>query len=180
MRAEDVAEILGRLEAAGIWYCVEGGWGVDALLGEQTREHGDLDLGVRLDEVERLCAALEEFERDDREWPSSLVLADEQGRRVDAHPLDFDANGDGWQAKQGGGAYRWPAEHLDARGRIGAREVRCITPELQVRWHAHQDFDNVDWADMQALAERFELPSPPARPGFVSPRRKSQSRHGPV
>jgi lincosamide nucleotidyltransferase A/C/D/E len=46
-----VAEILGRLDGAGIWYCVEGGWGVDALLGEQTREHDDLDLAVRLEEL---------------------------------------------------------------------------------------------------------------------------------
>jgi lincosamide nucleotidyltransferase A/C/D/E len=180
LSAEDVAEILGRLDDAGIWYCVEGGWGVDALLGEQTREHVDIDLAVRLDEVERLCSVLEEFERDEREWPSSLGLADERGRRVDAHPLTFDENGDGWQAKQGGGAYRWPAEHLDARGRIGGREVHCITPELQVRWHEHEGFDDVDWADMRALAERFGLPPPGESPGFVAPKRKLHFRDDPV
>jgi lincosamide nucleotidyltransferase A/C/D/E len=175
--AEDVAEVLGRLDGAGIWYCVEGGWGVDALLGEQTREHRDLDLGVRLDEVEKLGSVLEEFARDDSEWPSSVVLTDPQGRRVDAHPLTFDDNGDGWQAKQSGGAYRWPGEHVGAVGRIGGREVRCITPELQLRWHAHEGFDDVDWTDMTALAERFGLAVPGERPGFVSPRRKLQSRH---
>ena len=180
MNAEDVAEILGRLQEADIWFCVEGGWGVDALLGEQTREHSDLDLGVRLEDVDRICTALAEFGRDDSEWPSSVVLVDERGRRVDAHPLRFDVNGDGWQAKQGGGAYRWPGDDLGARGCIGEREVRCITPELQVRWHAHDDFDDVDWADMTALAERFGLPSPGPRPDFVSSRRKSQSRHDPV
>ena len=177
MRAEDVAEILGRLDDAGIWYCVEGGWGVDALLGEQTRDHRDLDVGVRLEEVDRLCAVLAEFERDDREWPSSVVLVDAPGRRFDAHPLTFDENGDGWQAKSGGGAYRWPGDELDAHGRIGGREVRCVTPELQVRWHGHEDFDDVDWADMRALAQRFDLPSPSERPGFVAARRKLHSRH---
>jgi lincosamide nucleotidyltransferase A/C/D/E len=173
----DVAEVLSRLDDAGIWYCVEGGWGIDALLGEQTREHDDLDLAVRLEDVERICSLLREFARDDSEWPSSFVLTDASGRKVDAHPLSFDRGGDGRQVKQGGGTYRWPREHLDAGGRIGGRDVRCITPELQIRWHAHEHFDDVDWVDMRALAERFGLPPPGERPWFVSERRKLQSRH---
>jgi lincosamide nucleotidyltransferase A/C/D/E len=180
VEAVDVAEVLGRLDAAGIWYCVEGGWGVDALLGEQTRPHDDVDLAVWMDDVERVCAALAEFGRDDSEWPSSFVLVDARGRKVDAHPLEPDENGDGLQAKQGGGSYRWPREHLDARGRIGGREVPCISPELQLRWHEYEGFDDVDWADMTALAQRFKLPSPGERPGFVAEKRKSQSRDDPV
>jgi len=46
-----------------------------------------------------------------------------------------------------------------------------LTPELQVRWHDHADFDDGDWDDMSALAERFGLTSPGERPGLVSPRR---------
>jgi len=181
--AEDVVAVLGRLDGAGLWYCIEGGWGVDALLGEQTRAHGDLDLGVRLEEVDRLCGTLHEFEHDRSEWPSSLVLRDRLGRRVDVHPLTFNEAGDGWQANLRGEPYRWPREHIDARGRIGGREVRCITLELQVRWHRHEGFDDVDWADMTALSRRFDLPPPGPRPGFVAPRRSAekqlQSRHTP-
>ena len=174
--------MLSRLDTAGIWYCVEGGWGVDALLGEQRREHGDLDLGVRMEEVGQLCSALAEFTRDDAEWPSSVILTDRRGRCVDAHPLAFDDAGDGWQVNdRGGEPYRWPGEHVDSRGRIAGREVRCISPELQLRWHEHEDFDDVDWADMGALAGRFGLPAPGPRPGFISARRagdeKSQPRH---
>ena len=174
MNASGAVEILDRLDAAGVWYCIEGGWGVDALLGEQTREHRDLDVGVRMDEVELLTAALAEFERDEREWPSSLILADARGRRVDAHPLTFDARGDGWQASARGEPHRWPREQLDARGRIGGREVRCITPELQLRWHQHDEFDDVDWADTRALCERFGLDAQPTLggpPGFLAEKR---------
>lgn len=181
MTGEDAVAVLGRLDTAGLWYCVEGGWGVDALLGEQTREHGDLDLGVRRDEIERVCAVLAEFEPDRAHWPASLVLRDAHRRRVDAHPLTFDEAGDGWQANLHGDPYRWPREHIDASGRIRGREVRCITPELQVRWHRHDDFDDVDWADMSALTSRFGLPPPGPRPGFVAIRRsveaKLHSRH---
>lgn len=156
--------MLSRLDTAGIWYCVEGGWGIDALLGEQTRKHGVLDLGVRAEEVDPLCSALGEFARDDAEWPSSVVLTDRRGRRVDAHPLAFDDAADGWQAHAPGGEpSRRPGEHVDARGRITGREVRCISPELQLRWHEHEDFDDVDWADMGALAGRFGLPAPLGR-----------------
>ena len=95
--------MLARLRAAGIHVWIEGGWGVDALLGEQTRPHDDLDLGVRFEDVESICEALAEFERSDNEWPSSFVLRDMSGRKVDCHPLRFDENGDGWQSNRSGG-----------------------------------------------------------------------------
>jgi lincosamide nucleotidyltransferase A/C/D/E len=47
MTAADVVEILGWLGAASVDVWLDGGWGVDALVGEQTREHKDLDLIVR-------------------------------------------------------------------------------------------------------------------------------------
>ena len=44
MPAELVPEVLGALDEAGVEAWLAGGWGVDALLGEQTRPHLDLDL----------------------------------------------------------------------------------------------------------------------------------------
>jgi lincosamide nucleotidyltransferase A/C/D/E len=174
--------VLDRLDSAGLWYCIEGGWGVDALLGVQTREHVDVDLGVRLDEIDRLQELLPEFEADEREWPSSLRLRDARGRRVDVHPLTFDERGDGCQANpEGGEPHVWPREHIGAEGRIGGRAVRCITPELQLRRHEQAGLDDVDWDDMVALSRRFGLPEPGERPGFLSAKRavgeKSQPRH---
>jgi len=175
--AEEAASILDRLDAAGIWYCVEGGWGVDALLGEQTRPHEDIDVAVRMEDVDRICSTLSDYVRHDVEWPSSFVLRDSRGRKVDAHPLRFDANGDGWQANATGGEpYRWPREHLHTRGRIARREVRCITSELQVRWHDYDGFDDVDWQDVRALCDRFGLTPPErlaTRPGFVHEKRRA-------
>lgn len=171
-------DVIGRLGAAGIDVWVEGGWGVDALLGQQTRAHDDLDLGVRFEDVDRICAVFSEFERSDDEWPASFVLRDRAGRKIDCHPLEFDERGDGWQAGSSGGApYRWPSEGLQARGRIGAVDVPCISPELQVRWHVYSDFDDVDWADVHCLCERFGLEVPPEcrhRPGFIAAKRTAR------
>src|SRR5213082_2375944 len=46
MTAARAREIVDRLEAVALPYSVSGGWGVDALLGRQTRPHLDLDIVV--------------------------------------------------------------------------------------------------------------------------------------
>ena len=163
------------MRAAEIDFWIEGGWGVDALLCEETRPHDDLDLGVRMVDVAGICATLSEFARSDVEWPSSFVLCDSRGRKVDCHPLTFDDHGNGWQANRSGGPpHSWPREHLNARGRIGDLDVPCISAELQLRWHVYDEFDDVDWQDTRLLARRFALDVPAQcrqRPGFVSSKR---------
>ena len=46
MQLAEVHEILAELLKAGCRVWVAGGWGVDALIGRQTRPHRDLDLAV--------------------------------------------------------------------------------------------------------------------------------------
>jgi lincosamide nucleotidyltransferase A/C/D/E len=60
MTAEDALEILGWLSAADVDVWLLGGWGVDALVGEQTRDHKDLDLMVRDEHVSRMSDVLNE------------------------------------------------------------------------------------------------------------------------
>ena len=56
--AEDVVSIHRRLLDNGIQVWLTGGWGIDALLGEQTRPHKGLDVIVLLDDVARLVEVL--------------------------------------------------------------------------------------------------------------------------
>ena len=44
MTATEAPAVLDILERAGIEVWVDGGWGIDALLGLETRAHRDLDL----------------------------------------------------------------------------------------------------------------------------------------
>jgi uncharacterized protein YaaQ len=60
MTADDVLEIVGLLRASDVDVWLLGGWGVDALVGEQTRDHKDLDLIVRDDDVARASDVLNE------------------------------------------------------------------------------------------------------------------------
>src|SRR5438309_503058 len=90
MPSETAAALLSALRDHGVAVCVGGGWAVDALLGERTREHSDLDLWVEAAETEGLLAALVEQGVDrifpwpgDRPW--NFVLHDGETRRVDLH-----------------------------------------------------------------------------------------------
>ncbi|MCA9315139.1 MAG: amino acid transporter [Planctomycetes bacterium] len=174
MLRDDVLETLGRLDEAGVRYWLHGGWGMDALLGEETRPHDDLDLAVDRDDLARLEAALPEYtrvpERD--EWPSSFVLADARGRQIDLHPLRMDPGGDGWQAQADGSEVRWSREDLAGRGRVGTRAVRCTSPGFEAASHGYEGHDDIDRRDHELLARHFGLPLPTGPwPGHLHPKR---------
>ena len=175
MNVEDVLDVLDRLDAAGVEWWLDGGWGVDALLGEQTRLHDDLDFAIRVSDAKRLPTVFPEFRRVHRDWgPGAFVLRDADGRQLDFHLLEFDARGDGWQPVADGEPFRWPAEALRARGRIAHRRVRCTSPAFQVQARVYSGFDDVDWDDVRVLCERFGLDPPVStKPGFVQSRRVS-------
>ena len=53
--------------------------------------------------------------------------------------------------------------------------MRCTSPEFQVEAHLYEGYDDVDWAAVLALCERFGLPVPPGGPpGFVQERRTAR------
>ncbi len=47
MTIADVHGVLDLCDELGITVWMDGGWGVDALLGTQTRPHRDLDIVIR-------------------------------------------------------------------------------------------------------------------------------------
>ena len=162
-----VAAVLDALAAGGVPVWVEGGWGVDALLGEQTRAHEDLDLAVEHADVGRARAALSAlgFRHDPAirpGLPARLVLVGPEGRQVDLHPIVLDERGDGWQPLADGGWGAYPADGLAGAGVIAGRGVRCLTPRLQLRHHLGYPPDDRDRHDLRLLAERFGLELPPA------------------
>jgi hypothetical protein len=57
--ANDVLEIIQLFELHRIDLHIDGGWGVDALLGRQTRTHADLDIAVEHKDVAQIRAMLE-------------------------------------------------------------------------------------------------------------------------
>jgi len=165
----DVLEVLGTLEtcASRIW--IDGGWGVDALVAEQTRDHTDLDLAVDQHDLAEIVQALAEigFQHDptiEPGLPARLVLRDDRGRQIDIHPLRFDEEGNGWQqlSETGRAWGRYPAEHLGAAGTIAGLRVLCLSAELQVRFRMGHEWSSRDEHDIKLLTSRFRVgPLPP-------------------
>ena len=138
MTGHDVTMVLERLDGAGVEAWLDGGWAVDAVLGEQTRAHADLDLIVRVIDVPAMREALagDGFELDRGETHSNFVLRDGAGREIDVHPVTFDARGDGVYRMENGDDWVFPADGFSGRGRVEARAVRCLSPDVQMLCHA--------------------------------------------
>jgi len=160
--AEQALGVLDVLADAGVEPWVDGGWGVDALLGRQSRPHDDLDLVVPSESFIAALAALRRagFEFLREELPASVVYRHPDGREVDIHPVLRTADGGGDQFRPDG-AGRW---HYGppAKGRIGGREIACLSLESQLRAHLDYEPDDDDFADMRLLSQTFgcELPAP--------------------
>jgi lincosamide nucleotidyltransferase A/C/D/E len=164
VQARDVLEILDRLGAAGVSAWLDGGWGVDALLGQQTRPHDDADVVLALEQSERAIATLAGlgFAVADDLRPTRLVLRDGTGRQVDVHPVVFDRAGDGWQrrASPDGSDCRYPAEGF-VTGTVAGRVVGCLSAAVQLAHHTGYPPQGKDLQDMARLGARFSLALPP-------------------
>jgi lincosamide nucleotidyltransferase A/C/D/E len=161
MHAADVIEVVEALQEAGVDVWLDGGWGVDALLEKQTREHDDLDVVVGVDHVSRLIVVLANLGFTEiKTWPGSpevIVLRDPNDRRVDVHPVRFDIEGNGVQKIEGGREWTYPAAGFAGAGTVEGRSVRCLTPEVQILCHAGYELDEDDVRDIAALRARFGL-----------------------
>jgi lincosamide nucleotidyltransferase A/C/D/E len=160
MPASTALELLRLFERAGIEVWVDGGWGVDALLGEQTRPHADLDVVVPVDDVPRARQLLSDAGFAVlREWlPTALAVRHPDGREVDLHPVTPTADGGGDQELFAPD----PPFHYGppATGHLDGVEVSCVSAESQLRAHQGYEPQPEDRADVLALATRFGLPLP--------------------
>jgi lincosamide nucleotidyltransferase A/C/D/E len=153
MPADEVVSIVDLLEGQGLQVWLDGGWGVDALVGRQTRMHHDLDIAIVLAEVGAVVASLANrgYNVHDDEMPTRLDLRDEGDHRVDLHPLTFDESGNGRQQLQDGRFGVYSAEGLTGVGSVGGRPVRCLSRELQLRFHSGYELDENDRRDVDVL-----------------------------
>jgi lincosamide nucleotidyltransferase A/C/D/E len=164
MAMADVIEIVQLFDQYHIDLYIDGGWGVDALLGEQTRVHADLDIAVEHRSASDIRALLEakgfrEIPRNDS-WECNFVLEDDQRRQIDVHSYTFDTAGNHVY----GVAY--PFESLTGVGSIAGQSVKCISPEWLVKFHTGYQLDENDYHDVKMLCQRFGIEMPAEYGGF--------------
>ena len=153
MTGGDVLEMRDLLRQAGADVWVGGGWGIDALVGHQTRDHRDLDLMHRREQEPTVVAVLADAGFvETLDWrPVRFVVADTQEREIDLHPLVFAPGGHAIQASPDAGRpFVYPATSF-VSGRIGNRSVPCLSAAQQVYFHQGYEPTDRDRHDMAEL-----------------------------
>jgi len=159
MDADDVLDVLALLRRAGVQVWVGGGWGIDALLGAQTRDHRDLDLMHRSEQEPALVAALGDagFVESLDLRPVRFVVTGPGGREIDLHPLVFAGDGSAVQASgEPGRPFRYPASCF-VTGTVGGTAVPCLSAEQQVAFHQGYEPTERDRHDMALLRRVFGI-----------------------
>lgn len=159
MTASDVLSVLAVLRRADADVWIGGGWGVDALVGEQTRPHRDLDLMHRAEQEPAVVTALAGAgfaETLDRR-PVRFVVTDPRGHELDLHPLSFAADGSAVQSSPDPDRpFRYPASSFTT-GTIEGTVVRCLSAAQQVHFHQGYEPADHDRHDMAQLRRAFGI-----------------------
>jgi len=160
--ADQVVRFLETLDQRVVRGWIGGGWGVDALVGRQTRQHRDLDVVVdveRCDEVVR--SLLKEGFVVETDWlPVRVEVAHPDGRRIDIHPLALAGDGSGVQQGLDGASFVYPAGCFTT-GTVAGSAVPCLTAAQQVVFHSGYEPREQDLHDLALLASLASLEGPP-------------------
>jgi lincosamide nucleotidyltransferase A/C/D/E len=166
MGAGDVLDVLEVLDGAGVPCWLVGGWGVDALLGIQTRKHPDLDLAIERPYLEPALEALQSdgFTIRQREtlpnWmPTMIVLRDERRRWIELVVVDVPAPSPGEDSRPEDMRFRYADDSITT-GSLDGHVVRCLAASVQLLFHSGYPARDTDRHDVRLLTERFGLPTP--------------------
>jgi lincosamide nucleotidyltransferase A/C/D/E len=162
MTAAQASQIVESASAAGVQIWLMGGWGIDALLGRETREHHDLDILVSTTDLPALDSWLEEsgfgrayeweenapIDLDGGLWDTAFVAHHRDGREIDVHAIRIEGHSVSLATKD---PWVLPSRPLDAAGTIGGRVVPCVTPEAQRAMHRGYELPQKHREDLHRL-----------------------------
>jgi lincosamide nucleotidyltransferase A/C/D/E len=157
MPADKVVDLYQLFDDNGVQIWIDGGWGVDALLEEQTREHADLDIAVDHSHEAKMKELLTKrnfkivMTNDKTDW--NYVLGDGQSL-IDVHVFGFDEAGNNSYGT------KYPKDSLTGTGKINGQTVRCIDPVWMVQFHTRYELAETDRHDVKALCEKFGIELP--------------------
>jgi lincosamide nucleotidyltransferase A/C/D/E len=153
MELSEALTVLDAIGSTGCRYWLEGGWGVDALVGHLTRPHRDVDVDLDHACTSDVIAALEKLGYEvETDWrPNRVELVSRTGRGwVDLHPLVIEENGDARQAAVDGGWHELPATWFTT-GSLDGVSVPCVSVDAQRTFHAGYELRDVDRLDLAQL-----------------------------
>lgn len=159
MNEHDVIELLKTIKSIDVEFLIGGGWGVDALIGKQTRPHSDIDIYIEKRNAEAVTALLSAIGYGETETnfttQDHTVWEDTGGRVVDLHLIEFGEAGKLYFEKT-----EYSANIFDGIGQIGEITVRCLTAEAQILFHQGYEHGEKDKQDVLLLCKKYGIPVP--------------------
>lgn len=175
VNAEDAVRLYLRLLDNGIQIWLTGGWGIDALVGEQSRLHKDLDAILLLDDMVPMSEILGQdgyqlkelwsenswtVDKAGNETATAFVLQDKECREFDVHAIYLDEHGNGIPAWAEAESFIFSREDLAGEGIIAGCSIKCISPAMQVYCHTGYKLPEIQLCDLELLREKFGVEVP--------------------
>ena len=159
MISEDsVVDLLKQAESIGVVVWIAGGWGVDALIGYQTRLHNDADFFIHKKDKNAFTELLISNgykENMDYDMEDNPIWCNTVNGIVDLHLFEIAASGT-WRIQN----QKFPSNIFNGKGTIGGITVRCMNAEAQVECRHGYELREKDILDVLLLCKTFGLPIP--------------------
>jgi len=155
---ERVVDLLKKAENIGVVVWIAGGWGVDALVGFQTRPHNDVDFFIQKKDktvFTELIVSSGYEEDTDYNIEDNLIWCNTFNGIVDLHLFEFAETGT-WSIQ----GQKFPSDIFNGKGTIGGIAVRCMTAEAQINYRHGYELREKDAIDVLLLCNTFGLPIP--------------------
>lgn len=151
---EDLLSVLDILTNTKIRYWLDGGWGVDVLVGKQTREHRDIDINFDSLYTKDLLEILKENGYEVVvDWsPVRIELYHSLLGYIDIHPFFLNNDGTAKQADLEGGWYEFEAD-IFGNAYFSGRCIPCISAKGQKLFHTGYEMREVDLHDIKLLED---------------------------
>lgn len=161
MNQKNVLEILNIFSEINAPVWLAGGWAVDALVGNQTRPHLDVDLAFDNANEDKIITKFKllGYSIIDDARPTRFVLKNKDGSEIDMHPVVFNKNRSGEQLVPGGKSFHYP-KNCFSEGLINGHKVPCLTADQLVTFHLGYKPLEKDRHNMQILHEFLGIPLP--------------------
>jgi hypothetical protein len=158
-------DLATAFDGAGIDYWLFGGWAVDFHAGRATREHGDIDLGIWLDDMPRIESVLTAAGWVDVHDPDvdGGKAFDRGNVRLELTYLYRDLGGEIYTPLLDGTRGRWTDQALaDEIGELDG--VRCrvvsLAAMIWMKERARNESDRADYDVLRALPRRPDRARP--------------------
>ena len=149
---ESFLMIIDLLSDLNIRYWVEGGWGIDVLIGKQTREHRDVDIDFDATHEKELLKKLSEigYQITIDQRPTRVELYHPNYGNIDIHPFVISESGSVKQANPEGGWFELASDWF-TKSHYEGRKIPCVSIEGQRIFHSGYDLRAIDHADLSNL-----------------------------